>query len=352
MKLTLKRFSLTKRHALTISRGTSAGSENLLLMVEQEGIVGWGEMAPTSGGSVSEDAESAEAQLEQIRPLLAPLSPLSMQQIEEVLAPFSVGSAWRTALDLALYDWLGKRAGLPLWQLLGLDRERIPSTSVTIGINPPEVIREIVPEVLSRLEANILKVKLGNPMGIEADKAQFAMAQEVAPRPVAWRVDANGGWSLSEAIEMTHWLAERGVGFVEQPLARGQEVDLPALKAKSPLPLYLDESLYFASDIPRFAGSIQGVNLKLMKCGGIREALRIVHTAQAHGLKVMFGCMSESTLAITAAAHLSPLASEVDLDSHLNLTNDPFSGAVFVAGRVVPNNLPGLGVTFREGMAL
>lgn len=349
MKLTLKRFQLTKRHALTISRGTSSGSENLLLLIEQDGITGFGEMAPTSGGAVLEDADTAEAQLEQVRPLLEPLSPDAMQRVEEVLAPFTVGSAWRTAIDSALYDWLGKRANMPVWRLLGLDRERIPYTSVTIGINTPDVIREIVPEVLNRLEAHVLKVKLGNPLGIEADKAQFAMAQEAALRPVEWRVDANGGWNLSDAIAMTHWLADRGVGFVEQPLPRGQEEDLPALKAESPLPLYLDESLYFASDIPRFAESIQGINLKLMKCGGIREALRIVHTAQSHGLKVMFGCMSESSLAITSAAHLSPLATEVDLDSHLNLTNDPFVGASFSGGRIVPNDLPGLGVTLKEG---
>ena len=336
----------------TISRGTAGGSENLLLSVEHEGVVGYGEMAPTSGGATAEDADSATAQIEQVRALLEPLPPYAMQRIEEVLQLYTQGSAWRTALDLALHDWLGKRAKMPLWQLLGLDIAGIPYTSVTIGINPPEIIREIVPEVLGRLEARGLKVKLGNPLGIEADKVQFATAQEVSPRAVEWRVDANGGWNLSDAIAMSHWLAERGVGFIEQPLPRGQEEDLPTLQSQSPLPLYLDESLYFASDIPRFAHSIQGVNLKLMKCGGIREALRIVHTAQAHGLKVMFGCMSESSLAITAAAHLSPLATEVDLDSHLNLVDDPFKGATFQGGRVLPNDLPGLGVTLKEGVVL
>jgi L-alanine-DL-glutamate epimerase-like enolase superfamily enzyme len=348
MQITLQRFSLTKRHALTISRGTSAGSENLLVKVTHAGIEGWGEMAPTSGGAVSETAETAEAQIESVRALLEPLPPDSMQRISAVLETQPHGTAWKTALDCACHDWLGKRAGMPLWRLFGLDRETIPCTSVTVGINPPETIRALVPEILGRLPAQILKVKLGSPAGIEADKAQFIAAQEAANRPVAWRVDANGGWSLEGAIEMSVWLAKRGVGFIEQPLPRGQEADLPALKAHSPLPLYLDESIYRATDIPSVASCIDGVNLKIMKCGGLREAWRMIHTAQAHNLNIMFGCMSEATLAITSAAHLSSVATEVDLDSHLNLTDDPFSGAVFTEGRIIPNDLPGLGVTLRS----
>src|SRR5205823_2842854 len=139
-------------------------------------------------------------------------------------------------------------------------------------------------------------------------------------------------------------LAERGVEFVEQPLARGQEADLPAVRHGSPLPIYVDESVYVAADLPAIVDGADGVNLKLMKCGGLREALRIVHTARAHGLMVMMGCMSESSLAISAAAHLSPLADHLDLDSHLNLRDDPFVGATFETGRVVPNDAPGLGV--------
>jgi muconate cycloisomerase len=134
------------------------------------------------------------------------------------------------------------------------------------------------------------------------------------------------------------------VEFVEQPLPRGQEADLPAVSRDSPLPIFVDESVCVASDIPPLANCIHGVNLKLMKCGGLREALRIIHTARAHGLKVMMGCMSESSLAITAAAHLSPLADSLDLDSHLNLLPDPFAGAALKDGRIVPNDAPGLGV--------
>ena len=345
MQIRVSRFAVTKRYALTISRGTSAGSENLLVEVEAEGISGFGEMAPTSGGDVPETAESAEADLRRWTALLTDCAPWEMQRIERLLDVKEGGRAARAALDCALHDWLGKRAGLPVWKMLGLDRDAIPPTSLTIGINAPEVVRAIVPEVLARTGARLLKVKLGSPAGIEADQAMFAAAQEAAAgKPIAWRVDANGGWTVKHAQAMLPWLAERGVEFVEQPLARGQEIDLPAVHKESPLPIFVDESVHQAADIPPLADRIDGVNLKLMKCGGLREALRIVHTARAHGLRLMLGCMSESSLAITAAAHISPLVDALDLDSHLNLRDDPFVGATLQEGRIVPGDAPGLDV--------
>jgi L-alanine-DL-glutamate epimerase-like enolase superfamily enzyme len=355
MQITLRRFAVTKRYALTISRGTSAGSENLLVTVEQEGITGIGEMAPTSGGAVAETADTAEAALKSWSGPLASLAPWEMQRIERTLGGKNVRDrAALAALDMALHDWTGKRLGAPVWRLFGLDLTGIVPTSVTIGINPPEVIRERVPEVLARTGAHRVKVKLGSPEGIEADRALFAAAQAAVPAeiqqrqgPIAWQVDANGGWSVEDARAMVRWLAKRGVEFVEQPLPRGQEADLSAVSRDSPLPIFVDESVYVASDIPPLASHIHGVNLKLMKCGGLREALRILHTARAHGLQVMMGCMSESSLAITAAAHLSPLADALDLDSHLNLRPDPFAGAALQEGRIVPGDAPGLGVQTR-----
>lgn len=350
LKLTLRRFTVTKRHALTISRGTSAGSENLLVTLEHDGLTGIGEMAPASGGLVAETADTAEEWLITHAPSLENVSPWEMQWLDAFLTTSEEvpHRAARAALDMALYDWQGKRAGVPVWALFGLDRKAIIPTSVTVGINPPGVVREIVPEILARTEAVALKVKLGSPNGIEADQEMFAAAQEAAPRPVAWRVDANGGWNTMGARIMLRWLREREVEFVEQPLPRGQEADLPALYADSPLPLFVDESVYIAADIPPLAAHVDGVNLKLMKCGGLREALRIIHVARAHGLKVMMGCMSETALAITAAAHLSPLADALDLDSHLNLKDDPFVGAAFLDGRIVPTYAPGLGVTLKS----
>jgi L-alanine-DL-glutamate epimerase-like enolase superfamily enzyme len=348
MKISIAPFSLTKRHALTISRGTNQGSENLLVTVEHEGIAGLGEMAPSSGGAAPDTAENAARALESLQESCRALTPWDLQRWDEEIGRVPDSSGARAALDMALHDWIGKRLNVPIWRLFGLDRSRIVPTSVTIGINPPEVIRELLPEIVARTQARILKVKLGSPHGIEADRAMFTAAQEACAPKVAWRVDANGGWTVEGARQMITWLAARGVEFVEQPLPRGQESDLAALHRDSPLPVYVDESVYRASDIPPLAPFIDGVNLKLMKSGGLREAIRIVHTARACGLKVMIGCMSESALSITAAAQISPLFDALDLDSHLNLTNDPFAGAEWRDGRVLPNDLPGLGVVYRK----
>lgn len=373
MKITTHRFQVAKRFPLTISRGTSTGSENLLVTVTHDGVTGIGEMAPTSGGAVAETADSAERALQRWQPLLAALSPWQMQEIEARLDskadpdPRSTdhdprttppGSrsdhAARAALDMALYDWQGRCTGQPVWRLFGLELDRIPTTSITVGINPPDVVRARVQEILERTQARNLKVKLGSPDGIEADQAMFTAAQAAAaelagnlPAPVNWRVDANGGWTVESAKRMIAWLGERGVEFVEQPLLRGREEGLAAIHADSPLPIFADESVYLAEDIPPIAAHIDGVNLKLMKCGGLREALRIIHTARAHGLRVMMGCMSETSLAITAAAHLSPLADALDLDSHLNLMPDPYVGATLQEGRILPTAEPGLGVRER-----
>lgn len=346
MKITITRFTLQKRYPLTISRGTAAGSENLLVEVSHAGIVGRGEMAPTSGGDQPETADEAEYNLNVWGDALVDCEPTELQRIEQTIRCHTARAA-QAALDCALHDWIGLRYGLPVWKLFGLDRTRIPQTSITIGILPPEVVRERIPEILARLKPDIFKVKMGSPEGIEADKALLVAAQAAVnkeERDVQWRVDANGGWDVATAQHMIAWLADKSVGLIEQPLPRGQEKDLPALFAKSRRPIYLDESVQTAEDIPPLVGSISGVNLKLMKCGGLREALRIIHVCRAHNLKVMIGCMSESSLGITAAAHLGPLVDELDLDSHLNLLNDPFSGAEYRDGRIVPNDWPGLGV--------
>ena len=244
MQISLSRLSLVKRHALTISRGTNQGSENLIVTVEHEGITGIGEMAPSSGGATPDTADNATRFLERLQEECATRTPWDIQEWEtrwSRLEPHSSGAC--AALDMALHDWMGRRLGVPVWRLFGLDRARIVPTSVTIGINPPEVVREILPEIVERTQARILKVKLGSPQGIEADKAMFVAAQEACVPAVAWRVDANGGWTVEGAQQMIRWLAERGVEFVEQPLPRGQERDLPAVHTDSPLPIFVDESV-------------------------------------------------------------------------------------------------------------
>jgi muconate cycloisomerase len=344
MQIECSPLSLTKRYPLTISRGTSAGSANLLVTVTHDGIVGMGEFAPVSIAVPPETAETANQQIIQCRKLLAEMAPWEMQRIESALTALSPGHAARAALDIALHDWLGKSCAKPLYRLLGGDRNRIAPTSVTIGINPPEIVRERVPEILARTGAKCLKIKLGSTEGLDADRAILSAVKESASG-ISLRVDANGGWTPLQAKVMMRWLADQGVEYVEQPLMRGMEEALPQLFADRPLPIFADESCWTSCDVPALADRVDGVNLKLMKAGGIREGLRLIHTARAHGLKVMIGCMSESSLAISAGAHLSPFADYLDLDSHLNLLPDPFTGLILEDGRLLPNDLPGLGVT-------
>jgi L-alanine-DL-glutamate epimerase-like enolase superfamily enzyme len=345
MQLFFEPFTVNKRFPLTISRGTTAQNTNIWLRLREEGIEGWGEVSPFSVTHAPKP--STEILLEELRAiadLLQVYHPLQRQRIEEILHAHKVSSGVRAAIDTALHDWWGKRAGLPLWQLLGLDLERIVPISVTLGISSPEAARERVRQWQEVLEVRILKIKLGSREGIECDRAQFLAVREEAPQ-AALTVDANGGWSLEEAIEMSQWLAERGVIYIEQPLPVGEEDQLSQLSTRSPIPIFVDESCFNAQDILRLSGCVSGINLKLMKAGGLSEVLRAVQMAKACGLQVMYGCYSDSSLANTAMSHLAPFADYLDLDSHLNLLDDPFTGAQLQDGRLIPNSLPGLGVS-------
>lgn len=346
MQICIETFTVKKRFPLTISRGTTAQTTNVWLRVEQDGIEGWGEASPFSLGNYRQSTETIRDALQQVAPKLKAFSPLERQEIELVLKEAKLPSAAQAALDVALHDWLGKRVGLPLWRLWGLDCDRIVPTSVTIGINSPEAARARVRDWLQFTDVRVLKVKLGSPDGIKADRAMLTAVREEAP-VLELYVDANGGWNLEEAKAMCDWLAAFGVKYVEQPLLQGEEKSLLALKERSPLPIFVDESCLTSCDIPQLADCVDGVNIKLMKAGGLTEVIRMVHTARACGLQVMFGCYSDSSLANTAAVHLSPLADYLDLDSHLNLIDDPFTGAFVQEGRVLPNDLPGLGVELR-----
>ncbi|AFY67195.1 dipeptide epimerase [Geitlerinema sp. PCC 7407] len=348
MQVFLEPFTVHKRFALRISRGTTAESTNGWIRVQQDGIEGWGEATAFSIGEVQQTPEAIAASLATVLPDLERFHAGDRQAIEAHCREAGLLSAAWAGLDMALHDWLGKRVQLPLWRLWGLDVQRTTAPiSVTIGISSPEAARERLRGWLEVFPARLFKVKLGSPEGIEADQAMFLAVQEEAPPGSQFFVDANGGWSLKDAIAMADWLSDRGVRYLEQPLARGQEADLPALYGRSPLPLFADESCFTSRDIPVLAGKVHGINIKLMKAGGLSEAQRMVHTARACGLQVMFGCYSDSALSNTAAAQLSPLADHLDLDSHLNLLDDPFSGARMQGGRLVPPDQPGLGVNHR-----
>jgi len=335
--VSFRTLELQKLFPLTISRGTSASSENLFVMVSDGEHTGIGELSPATSSSWT--AERGMAQLSSFEVLPDP------QDNWTAMKDAGIDPPAMAALDIALWDLLAKRAGLPLYQLLGLSRRAVP-TSVTIGLNAPEVTLDRVPKILSMTGGKCLKVKLGSPEGREYDKMHFlAAAQAAAPFEPKLRVDANGGWTVDEAKMMMDWLAERGVDYVEQPLVEGAEGDLPKIYEGRPLPIFVDESCRFASDVPKWAHTVDGVNLKLMKCGGVTEALRIVATARAFGLKTMIGCMSESSIAIAAGASMGALFDYIDLDSHLNLNPDPATGASIVDGIVLPEPVPGHGGT-------
>ncbi|MCJ8281659.1 MAG: dipeptide epimerase [Rivularia sp. ALOHA_DT_140] len=343
MKIEIEKFTVNKRFPLTISRGTTAKTTNLWVKISSDNIQGWGEASPFSIGKYPQPTQVIQESILNIAPNLQDLHPTQRQQIEQILDRAKIPSAAKAALDTALHDWMGKRVNLPLWQIWGLDRSTIKPVSVTIGISSPEAAKKRVRDWLQFTDVKMLKVKLGNPDGIKADRKMLDAVREEAPFPDLY-VDANGGWSLEDARQMCFILADMGVKYVEQPLAKGQEKSLVELKKLSPIPIFVDESCFTSADIPYLAKCTDGVNIKLMKSGGLTEAMRMIHTARSCGLQVMFGCYSDSSLANTALAQLAPLADYLDLDSHLNLIDDPFTGAFIEEGKILPNNLPGLGV--------
>ena len=346
MELTVQTFTVRKKFALKISRGTTSQSTNLWIRIKEENLEGWGEAVPFSISQANnKDINKLQQELQQAIAKLKFFHPLQRQEIETALNKLQLSSSLKAGIDMALYDWLGKKANLPLWQLWGLDRDRIVPISVTVGINSPAGAIERVRDWQKTLDVKILKVKLGNPQGIQADQAMLQAIREECPQ-IKLTVDANGGWNFKDAVYMSHWLAKLDVEYIEQPLAVGQEDRLNNLARNSPLPIFVDESCFTSADITKLADSVAGVNLKIMKTGGLTETMRAIYIAKACGLKVMFGCYSDSSLANTAMSHLSPLADYLDLDSHLNLIDDPFKGATIVEGRLLPNHQGGLGVEY------
>lgn len=345
MKLTVQTFTVNKRFALQISRGTTAKSTNIWLRIAEDGLEGWGEASPFAIDNKPTSSDRLLSELEQVIPQLEQFHPLQRQEITTKLQQLEISSAIGAAIDMALYDWLGKKANLPLWQIWGLSCDRIVPISVTIGISTPEAAVARLQDWQNTLDVKMLKLKLGSTAGVAADRAMVSAIRQAAPH-TRLTVDANGGWSFDEAVKMSCWLADCRVEYIEQPLAVAEDNKLADLSQKSPLPIFVDESCFTAVDILRLADSVAGVNLKIMKTGGLTEAMRAIQIAKASGLKVMFGCYSDSSLANTAMSQLAPWADYLDLDSHLNLIDDPFRGSTIEAGRLLPNNRPGLGVVY------
>lgn len=340
MHLKFHKVLLKKRFPLAISRGVRGDSYNLFLSYEKEGFTGWGEAAPGK----NEKANTVEEMQEQLNAFLEEgIESSTTEQLNQRAKEMGVAPCAYAAFDIALWDWKAKKAQLPLHELLQLPRPSVP-TSLTLGIIPPEQVKERIRLLLENNSAKALKIKLGSPEGVEADQQMFAQVLESTQKyQLKIRVDANGGWSTQDAIYMMKWLSDRGVDYIEQPLEEGQESELQYLYPNRPLPIYIDESCRYAEDVGKWANHIDGVNMKLMKCGGITEALQIIKNAKKQGLKTMIGCMSESSVSIAAAASLSGGIDHIDLDSHYNLAPDPASGAQLIDGITLPDFVPGHG---------
>ncbi|MDT0607648.1 dipeptide epimerase [Croceitalea rosinachiae] len=345
MKIDYKIVYLKKLFPLRISRGVRDGQSNLYLSVTDNGYTGWGETSPGQ----SEGAASPEEAQKQLESFLATSPNLNSPfQTYDAAISFGLAPCALAALDIALWDLLAKKAGLPLYHLLGFPKPK-HATSITLGIMSPEEAKVRLPLILENMDIRTLKVKLGNNDGIEADKAMYNEVLEYHKKyPLAIRVDANGGWTLDEAKHMMQWLAERNCDYVEQPLKEGQELDLPQLYENRPLPIFVDESCRLATDIPKWANAVDGVNMKLMKCGGITGALSIIATAKAFNLQTMIGCMGESSISIAAGAAVSGVLDHIDLDSHLNLNPDPCEGAPLINEITMPLDISGHGGKFKS----
>ena len=334
MRLTSESVELALTHAFRISRSTDTHKQNVIVSLSDSRYTGIGEAAPSAYYD-----ESQESVLDALAlaPQVLEDDPFDMERLGRRLHQTMPSSAAaRAAVDIALHDLVAQRLGIPLYRLFGLNASRTPLTSITIGIDDPDIIRLKVREVA---EYPILKIKVGAGNDLEIVRAIREETDAVI------RIDANAGWTVHEAQNLIPALADLDVEMIEQPLPPDDYTGLKTLREKSPLPIFVDESVLMATDIPRLAGCVDGVNIKLMKCGGLREALRLIHTARAHGMQVMLGCMIETSVAITAAAHLSPLVDFADLDGNLLISNDPYRGVTVEGGRLVLPEGPGLGIT-------
>ena len=338
MRIEHEIVTLRTAHPFVIARGGSSEWRVVWVrVIDEDGNVGWGEAAPSR--FYGETADTVVAVLGRIAPLLESADTWSLETIEsEIGASIRFNGAARSAVSAALHDLVGKRLGVPLFRLWGLDRARAPQSSFTIAI--PESETDLRARLLEAAAYPVLKVKLGSPR----DEEIMRVVREEAPDKIL-RVDANAAWTPKQALRMIDKLVEHRVEFVEQPLPAHDIDGLRFVRERSALPIIADESCIVATDIPRLVGAVDGINIKLAKCGGLREALRMIATARSHGMLVMTGCMIETSLGITAAAHFAPLLDYADLDGAALLANDPFRGATIAGGRISIPDAPGLGVT-------
>jgi L-alanine-DL-glutamate epimerase-like enolase superfamily enzyme len=330
-------LELRTRHPFIIARGGQSDYRTVWVRLrDRDGHEGWGEAASTK--FYGETTESVLAALDTYGAVL-PEDPFDLEEAERRWEQLlRRNPAARAALSAALHDLVGKRLGVPLYRLWGLDPAKAPRSTFTIGLDTPEKMSAKVEEAA---QYPILKIKLGTDRDIEILRTiRDATDKEI-------RVDANCGWTLKQTIRMLPVLEEFGVTVLEQPLPPEQLDGLAEIRRRADIPVIADESCETAADIPPLVGKVDGINIKLAKCGSLREAIRMIAVARAHGLMVMVGCMIESSIGITAAAHFTPLVDIVDLDGAALLAADPFVGATIDSGQVTLPSGPGLGVRRR-----
>lgn len=334
LKLSFEPYSLQLKHVFTLAGSSRSTTPVMLVKIEFEGITGYGEasMPPYLG----ESHESASKFLSALN-LQQYTDPFRMEEILEYVDKTAPGNtAAKAAVDIALHDLTGKIMHQPWHKIWGLSAEKTPVTSFTIGIDTDEVVREKVREASA---FKILKVKLGR----DTDKQMINAIRSVSDVPLC--VDVNQGWKDKQmALDMIHWLKERGVKYVEQPMPKEFINEIAWLTQNSPLPIIADEALQRLTDVQKTVGVYSGINIKLMKCTGMREAHKMITLARANQMKVMLGCMTETSCAVSAAAQLSPLVDWADLDGNLLISNDCFDGVKVIDGKITLNELPGIGI--------
>ena len=338
MKLSWEPYELELRHTFTVASYSRKTTPGVQVRIEYDGFTGHGEasMPPYLGHTV----ESVCAFLQKVD-LGQFADPFQLEEIMAYVDSLSEGDApAKAAVDIALHDLFGQLLGQPLFRIWGLDAAKAPSTTFTIGIDTPEVVREKTLECAGKF--NILKVKVG----LDNDEEMIKTIRSVTDLPLA--VDANQGWKdRQKALDEIFWLAEQGVVMVEQPMPKERLDDIAWITEHSPIPIFADESIQRLRDIPAIKGAFSGVNIKLMKCTGLLEARKMLTYARAEGMKVMLGCMTETSCACTAAAHLSPGVDFADLDGNLLISNDLFEGMTIRDGRMILPDRPGLGLKKR-----
>ncbi len=335
MKLSWFPYELELHHTFTVASYSRNSTPGVQVRIDYDGLTGYGEasMPPYLGQTV----QSVTSFLEKVDLGQFP-DPLQMEDILTYVDSLSSGdTAAKAAVDIALHDLVGKIIGQPWYRIWGYDPAKAPSTTFTIGIDTPDVVREKTLECADKF--NILKVKVG----LDNDEEMIRTIRQVTNLPLA--VDANQGWTdRSKALDEIFWLHENGVVMVEQPMSVDCLDDIAWITERSPVPIFADESVQRVGDIPRLAGAFSGINIKLMKCTGMREAHKMVDVTRALGLKVMLGCMTETSCAVSAAAQLSPAVDFADLDGNLLISNDLFKGVEVVSGRLTLPDLPGIGI--------